>query len=112
MKWYERIRFRGWYIEFFVKDKKRSWIGGAHWPVMLIEDQKNDGLYEQTEIDTIEHEKIHFKQQLELLLVGFWIMYGYYHLTRGYDLNPFEMEADFFEVEPDARKMFGWINFV
>ena len=51
---------------------------------------------------TRQHETIHYQQQLELLFVGQWILYGLFHLiglvrykdgAQAYRENPFEREA-------------------
>lgn len=42
---------------------------------------------------TINHERIHIQQQLELLVIPFYILYIYYHIRYGYKNNPFEVEA-------------------
>ena len=112
MKWYKRIKWKGWYFEILVKDKKRGWIGGAFWPILLVEDQKNDFKYDKIELETIEHEKIHFKQQFETLFIGFVILYAYWYITRGYKANPFEIEANLYESEPLIRKPYGWTYFI
>lgn len=68
----------------------------------------------------VRHETIHFQQQLELLFVFQWILYGFFWLKeyikskdafRAYYLNPFEQEA--YQNEDDAnylkeRKRFSW----
>jgi D-alanyl-lipoteichoic acid acyltransferase DltB (MBOAT superfamily) len=73
---------------------------------------------------TIRHETIHFKQQLELLFVFQWILYGIFHLvgflkskdTRwAYLSNPFELEA--YDNDEDVsylekRKLYSWIKYV
>jgi len=41
----------------------------------------------------INHEKIHLDQQRELWVLGFYVLYIYYSIRRGYKNNPFEMEA-------------------
>lgn len=72
----------------------------------------------------INHEKIHFHQQLELLFVFQWILYVAFYLDlllRGYGknnsyrLNPFEKEA--YSREKDLtylkrRKPYSWWKFM
>ena len=41
----------------------------------------------------INHETIHWQQYKELLIIGFVILYFFYHFKNGYDNNPFEREA-------------------
>lgn len=74
--------------------------------------------------DFINHEKIHLQQQLELLLVGFYILYllhYFYNLIRFMNHNKayqnivFEREAYAMEGKMDylsERKLWGWINFL
>ena len=68
----------------------------------------------------IRHEKIHFYQQLELLFVFHWLLYGLFYLISringkghyiAYRYNPFELEA--YANDQDTaylhhRKWFSW----
>ena len=66
------------------------------------------------------HETIHFQQQLELLFVFQWILYGAYWVLgfikykdgkRAYYRNPFEQEAYTSELDTNYlqnRKRFSW----
>lgn len=70
-----------------------------------------------------QHETIHFQQQLELLFVGQWLLYGLYYLKglvkykhgpTAYRQSPFEVEA--YENESkegylENRPRFNWINY-
>lgn len=71
---------------------------------------------------TINHEKIHIKQQIELLVVFFYILYGYYYLINlfkpsvkdSYYAIPFEKEA--YENENNLeylkkRRPFSWTSY-
>jgi hypothetical protein len=69
------------------------------------------------------HETIHYKQQVEMLFVFQWIMYGYFHLkgllsglkgSEAYYLNPFELEAydnDEKENYLNERKRYAWVKY-
>jgi hypothetical protein len=69
------------------------------------------------------HEAIHFQQQLELLMVFQWILYGLFWLvgyikyrdgSKAYAFNPFEREAFGLDQNPEAlaqRKRYGWIKY-
>ena len=70
---------------------------------------------------TLNHEKIHIKQQQELLLIGFYLLYTYYWLKniiwwrmtihQAYKEIPFEREAYFnddYEDYLQERKWFAW----
>ena len=69
---------------------------------------------------TITHETIHFFQQVEMLFVFQWILYGLFYIigrfTKGswkaaYYGNPFEVEAYANDLDPDylnERKFWAW----
>jgi len=71
----------------------------------------------------INHEKIHLKQQLELLIIPFYFLYGINYLLnlvkyknhyQAYLNIVFEKEAYKFEKDPNylsKRKWYNWINF-
>ena len=72
---------------------------------------------------TKRHETIHFQQQLELLFVGQWILYGIMWLVglvkyrdgaMAYYHNIFEQEAYANESDPNYlknRKRFSWMRY-
>ena len=70
---------------------------------------------------TLNHEKIHIRQQAELLIIGFYPLYAYYWLKArlwhkldnhtAYMAIPFEVEAYDNEEDEDYlknRKWFAW----
>jgi len=60
---------------------------------------------------TINHEQIHFAQQKELLMIGFYLLYIIFSIKYGYKNNPFEKEANKFENDfnyLDKRKYYNW----
>ena len=73
---------------------------------------------------TKTHETIHFLQQLEMLFVLQWILYGLFYVigrfTKGswkaaYYGNPFEVEAYANDLDPDylqERKFWAWTGYV
>tara|TARA_B100000963_G_scaffold182113_1_gene158431 strand:- start:229 stop:606 length:378 start_codon:yes stop_codon:yes gene_type:complete len=73
---------------------------------------------------TITHETIHFFQQVEMLFVFQWILYGLFYIigrfTKGswkaaYYGNPFEVEAYANDIDPDylqERKFWAWTGYV
>ena len=73
--------------------------------------------------ETKRHETIHFQQQLELLFVFQWILYGLYYLKgflkhkngpKAYRENPFEKEAydnDENEGYLEIRPRFAWLDY-
>lgn len=76
--------------------------------------------------ELIPHEKIHLEQQKELLVVGFFILYGLFWLINrfiryggrnniAYRKIPFEREAYDKEHVPDyavKRDMYAWIKYI
>lgn len=73
---------------------------------------------------TKNHETIHYKQQLEMLFVFQWIMYGLFHLwglikyrngQEAYYENPFEREAYDNDQDLDylkERKHYSWVKYI
>ena len=73
---------------------------------------------------TKRHEIIHYRQQLEMLFIFQWIMYGLFHLrglltglngNEAYYMNPFEVEAyenDSDEYYLNNRKPYAWIKYL
>lgn len=75
----------------------KNYVGLSFWPFIIL---KNDSL--KADIVLINHEKIHLKQQLELLILPFyliyiteWLMRSLFYLSfyRGYQNISFEQEA-------------------
>ncbi len=72
---------------------------------------------------TRTHETIHYHQQIELLFVFQWILYGAFFLkgliceksgTAAYRHNPFELEAydnDDDESYLEKRRLFSWMKY-
>ncbi len=75
---------------------------------------------ESNQARLIRHETIHFYQQLELLFIFHWMLYGFFYLISrvkgnrhyiSYRYNPFELEAylnDSNEKYLEERKAFAW----
>ena len=74
---------------------------------------------------TRRHETIHFFQQLEMLFIGQWILYGLSYLYNrvikrmdgptAYRANVFEVEAysnDGDETYLETREAFAWLKYV
>jgi hypothetical protein len=61
----------------------------------------------------INHERIHLMQQLEMLVIPFYVVYLFELLTKGYRNVSFEKEAYANEKNPDYlmhRKWFRWLG--
>ena len=88
----------------------------ALWPFIFISDEGDDV--------TINHEKIHLRQQVELLIVGFYLLYALFWIKnllksgdkdKAYYDIPFEKEA--YTMDNDLeylrkRQHFAWLNFL
>lgn len=73
---------------------------------------------------TRRHETIHYQQQIELLFVGQWVLYGTFWLIglarykdgkKAYYNNPFEREAYAHDKEPNylnERPWYNWRHYV
>ena len=73
---------------------------------------------------TKNHETIHYKQQLEMLFVFQWVLYGFFHIVGliryrnsqgAYYENPFEREAYDNDTNLrylDNRKPYAWIRYI
>lgn len=97
----------------------KNYVGLSLWPFIFL---KNDALKE--DIVLINHEKIHLKQQQELLIVPFyifyiteWILKSIFYMDRyiGYQNVSFEREAYDNEKNLDylnERKMFSFIKYL
>ena len=103
-------------------------VGGISlFPFIILREKYRDG--EEWWVNrgkrTINHETIHFYQQLELLVIGFYIIYVLFYLInaikykfnmqKAYYAIPFEKEAynnqDDFEYL-SKRKLFIWIKYI
>jgi len=76
----------------------------AFWPFVFV--RRKEAVY------TINHEVVHCKQQLELLIVPFYLLYVIFHFVYGYWDNPFEVEGWAHREKPDTRKPYGWIKYL
>ena len=77
------------------------------WPFIFARKQLN-------KVD-INHEYIHGKQQKELLIILFYIIYLIEWIFKGYKNISFEREAYYYEYDLDYlndRRYFSWINFL
>lgn len=73
---------------------------------------------------TKRHETIHFRQQLEMMFIFQWLLYGFFHIVglikygdgkKAYYENPFEREAysnDGNVSYLSERKHFAWVSYI
>ncbi len=80
----------------------------AIWPFIFYRGDKPSAT-------TLNHEKIHFEQQKELLVVFFYILYFVFWIAFGYRNIPFEREAYLNDKKKSYlknRKRFSWVNYL
>ncbi len=97
----------------------KNYVGLSLWPFIFL---KSDALKEDTIL--INHEKIHLRQQQELLILPFYLLYlfewslrtlWYMDSYRGYQNISFEREAYHNENKEDylsQRKPFHFIKYL
>jgi hypothetical protein len=104
-----------WIIEI----NRLPWMGIYLFPFILI----RKGMKPRLRNQTINHERIHHAQCLELGVIGFYILYlflwlanliKYWSFSKAYKKNPFELEAytnedDVFYL--DRRNLYNWIRY-
>lgn len=71
------------------------------WPFIILDHEPSD--------DDINHEKIHIAQQIELLIIGFYIWYFIEWIFKGYYQISFEKEA--YKNESNLNYLAGRKNF-
>ncbi|MBK7341583.1 MAG: hypothetical protein IPQ10_12640 [Saprospiraceae bacterium] len=89
------------------------------WPFIVVDDHS---LINDTAL--INHERIHLRQQLELLIIFFYFIYGLHYLIqllKGMDRHQaylnicFERESYLYESDLDYldnRRAFSFLNFI
>jgi hypothetical protein len=76
------------------------------------------GIYIREEIPdtiTINHESIHWKQQLEMLIIPFYFWYLIESIFKGYFNISFEQEAYTNQYNKDylkTRKLYAWFKYL
>ena len=97
----------------------KNYVGLSLWPFIIL---KNDALKE--DLYLINHERIHLTQQLELLILPFYLFYFlewivrsliYWDTYKAYQNISFEREAYLNERNldyPSKRKAFSFIKYL
>lgn len=103
-----KVKKKNWFVRLVTSESIRG-ITLAPFGIYLRED-----VYKQQNIVTINHEKIHWQQQLELLIIPFYILYIIFWIFYGYRNMPFEREA--FDNDENqnylkSRKMYSWVKY-
>ena len=98
---------------------RKNYVGLTLWPFIIVKEQ----VYKEDSV-LINHEKIHLRQQLELLVIPFYLWYAaewlirtilYMNSYRAYQNISFEREAYAHEKDlgyTDRRKAYSFINFI
>ncbi len=97
----------------------KNYVGLSVWPFIILKDNAL-----KTDIVLINHEKIHLKQQLELLVLPFYLIYitewllrslWYLSFYKGYQNISFEQEAYANEHNlnyTNERRAFSFIKYL
>ena len=97
----------------------KNYVGLSLWPFIIV---KNTDL--KRDLVLINHEKIHLKQQLELLILPFYLLYFvewiiksliYFDFYKGYQNISFEREAYGHEKDmnyPSERPAFAFLKYI
>ena len=72
--------------------------------IIFIREDNWSKCSEKLKAITLNHEKIHTKQQIELLFIGFFIVYFFEWIFKGYRNISFEKEAYRHEMNLDYLK--------
>lgn len=98
---------------------KRGFLGISIWPFVVLTDEKlkEDPVF-------MNHEKIHLQQQLEMLILPFYIIYllefllkyTYYgnaylaYRNISFERESYQNEADLLYLK--KRKIWSWVNYL
>ena len=98
---------------------RKNYVGLSLWPFIIVKEQE----YKEDTV-LINHERIHLKQQLELLIIPFYIWYLlewmlrsilYMDTYKAYQNISFEREAYAHEKDLgliERRKPYNFINYI
>lgn len=98
---------------------RKNYVGLSLWPFIFVK----ESIYKEDNV-LINHERIHLKQQLELFILPFYLLYIiewlirtvlYMNSYRAYQNISFEREAYAHENDlgyPDRRKPYSFLNFI
>ena len=72
-------------------------------------------VHDKTKKRTVNHEKIHHRQYIELGWFGFYFLYLFFQLKYGYWNNPLEIEAFIHDDNLSyrkSRKLYAWKKYI
>ncbi|UJH66430.1 hypothetical protein [Allomuricauda sp. SCSIO 65647] len=97
----------------------KNYVGLSLWPFIIVKER-----HHKKDTVLINHERIHLRQQQELLILPFYLLYVaewllrivlYLNAYRAYQNISFEREAYANEHDPDylsTRKTFGFLDYL
>lgn len=96
-------------IRLKVRILNKTTVAMALYPFILINRKKNINSV------TLNHERIHLVQQLEMLIIPFYVVYLFELITKGYRNISFEREA--YQNERNLnyireRKSYSWVKYI
>ena len=111
-----KIKKKSWFVKLFTCN---SIIGITLAPFGIY---LRDDIYDKQSPQTINHEKIHWYQQLEMLIIFFyiwylteWIIRLFINTKEAYHSISFEREAYANDKNEDylkTRKPFSWLKYI
>lgn len=82
----------------------KRFVGITLWPFIILRRSVFEGKSSGYRQRTINHERIHLAQQLEMFILGFYIQYLMERIVNGHRCISFELEAYANEWYPDYVK--------
>jgi hypothetical protein len=98
-------------MKLYVIPKKSGILGMSIWPFILL-NRRYMGKTVPAEL--INHERIHLRQQIELLVLPFYLIYLIEYTFKGYLSISFEKEAYGNEFNPEylnGRKFWAFLKY-
>jgi hypothetical protein len=97
----------------------RGYTGISIWPFIILRDSEHE-IGKDAYTTLINHERIHLRQQIETLIVPFYILYAFFYIRnrikglrhfQAYQMIPFEQESYANETNLKylaTRKLWQW----
>lgn len=127
-----KMRFKKYYIRVYSRRLLRilgqmiglgtEAMGCGHWPFIVI---RSDIEHLPVHDELVRHEEIHLRQQLELLIVGAWILYLFEYAyarfvkkldkRQSYYYTSFEQEAHRNAMNPEyllTRRPYAFVKYI
>ena len=100
-----------------------GYTGISIWPFVILRDSERE-IGKEAYTILLNHERIHLRQQIETLIVPFYILYAFFYIRnrikglqhfRAYQMIPFERESYTNESNRNyltTRKLWQWCKYI